>query len=31
MKPPLYLTAGDVMELGITGVGAQRQRVIGPR
>jgi 2,4-diketo-3-deoxy-L-fuconate hydrolase len=31
MKPPLYLTEGDVMELGVTGLGAQRQRVIGPR
>jgi 2,4-didehydro-3-deoxy-L-rhamnonate hydrolase len=31
MKPPLYLTEGDVMELGVTGLGTQRQRVIGPR
>jgi 2-keto-4-pentenoate hydratase/2-oxohepta-3-ene-1,7-dioic acid hydratase in catechol pathway len=31
MKPPLYLAEGDVMELGVTGLGAQRQRVIGPR
>ncbi len=31
MKPPLYLAAGDVMELGVTGLGTQRQRVIGPR
>jgi 2-keto-4-pentenoate hydratase/2-oxohepta-3-ene-1,7-dioic acid hydratase in catechol pathway len=31
MKPPLYLVEGDVMELGVTGLGTQRQRVIGPR
>lgn len=28
MKPPRYLRAGDVMELGIEGLGVQRQRVI---
>ncbi|HKT41044.1 MAG TPA: fumarylacetoacetate hydrolase family protein [Rhodanobacteraceae bacterium] len=27
-KPPVYLKAGDVMELGIEGLGAQRQRVV---
>ncbi|WHZ20363.1 MAG: 2,4-diketo-3-deoxy-L-fuconate hydrolase [Rhodanobacteraceae bacterium] len=27
-KPPVYLKAGDVMELGIDGLGAQRQRVV---
>jgi 2-keto-4-pentenoate hydratase/2-oxohepta-3-ene-1,7-dioic acid hydratase in catechol pathway len=27
MKPPRYLTAGDVVELGITGLGKQRQTV----
>ncbi|HJU07217.1 MAG TPA: fumarylacetoacetate hydrolase family protein [Rhodanobacteraceae bacterium] len=27
-KPPVYLKSGDVMELGITGMGRQRQRVI---
>jgi len=27
-KPPLYLKPGDVMELGIAGLGAQRQTVI---
>ncbi|HYC94544.1 MAG TPA: fumarylacetoacetate hydrolase family protein [Sphingomicrobium sp.] len=27
-KPPRYLQAGDVMELGIDGLGVQRQRVI---
>lgn len=28
MKPPQYLKAGDVVELGIEGLGAQRQDVI---
>lgn len=28
MKPPRYLKAGDVMELGIEGLGVQRQRVV---
>jgi len=27
-KPPLYLEVGDVMELGIEGLGVQRQRVV---
>jgi len=27
-KPPVYLKPGDVMELGIDGLGAQRQRVV---
>jgi 2,4-didehydro-3-deoxy-L-rhamnonate hydrolase len=27
MKPPVYLTEGDVMELGIAGLGQQRQQV----
>ena len=27
-KPPLYLDAGDVMELGISGLGTQRQTVV---
>jgi 2,4-diketo-3-deoxy-L-fuconate hydrolase len=27
-KPPVYLKAGDVMELGIQGLGTQRQRVV---
>lgn len=31
MTPPTYLQVGDVMELGIDGLGAQRQRVIAPR
>jgi len=25
LKPPLYLAAGDVVELGIAGLGEQRQ------
>ncbi|TDN91631.1 fumarylacetoacetate hydrolase family protein [Microbacterium sp. BK668] len=29
--PPIWLQAGDVMTLGIDGLGEQRQRVIGPR
>ena len=28
MKPPVFLRAGDVMTLGISGLGAQRQRVV---
>ncbi len=31
MKPPRYLKPGDVMELGIDGLGRQRQQVIAPR
>jgi 2,4-diketo-3-deoxy-L-fuconate hydrolase len=31
MQPPVYLRPGDVMELGITGLGTQRQRVRAPR
>ena len=27
-KPPVYLRAGDVMELGIDGLGTQRQRTV---
>ncbi|MFH8491087.1 fumarylacetoacetate hydrolase family protein [Streptomyces longisporoflavus] len=30
-NPPIWLQAGDVMELGISGLGAQRQHVVGPR
>lgn len=30
MKPPIYLRAGDVVALGIEGLGTQRQRVIDP-
>ena len=28
MKPPQYLKVGDVMTLGITGLGEQKQRVV---
>ncbi len=31
LKPPVWLQAGDVMELGIDGLGAQRQNVVAPR
>jgi 2-keto-4-pentenoate hydratase/2-oxohepta-3-ene-1,7-dioic acid hydratase in catechol pathway len=31
LRPPVYLRAGDVMELGIDGLGRQRQHVVGPR
>lgn len=30
-KPPVYLKPGDVMELGIAGLGTQRQRVVAAR
>ncbi|SFR94920.1 2-keto-4-pentenoate hydratase/2-oxohepta-3-ene-1,7-dioic acid hydratase (catechol pathway) [Microbacterium sp. cf046] len=30
-RPPVWLQPGDVMELGIDGLGVQRQHVIGPR
>ncbi|MFF4619154.1 fumarylacetoacetate hydrolase family protein [Nonomuraea jabiensis] len=30
-NPPIWLQPGDVMELGIDRLGAQRQQVIGPR
>jgi 2-keto-4-pentenoate hydratase/2-oxohepta-3-ene-1,7-dioic acid hydratase in catechol pathway len=29
--PPVWLQPGDVMELGIDGLGTQRQRVVAPR
>lgn len=29
--PPVWLTPGDVMSLGIAGLGTQRQRVVAPR
>ncbi|MER7502844.1 fumarylacetoacetate hydrolase family protein [Nonomuraea pusilla] len=29
--PPIWLKPGDVMELGIDGLGSQRQRVVAPR
>jgi 2-keto-4-pentenoate hydratase/2-oxohepta-3-ene-1,7-dioic acid hydratase in catechol pathway len=28
MKPPVYLKPGDVVELGIEGLGESRQRVV---
>lgn len=31
MTDPVWLKEGDVMTLGITGLGTQRQRVVGPR
>ncbi len=31
MKPPVYLKAGDVVEMGIDGLGVQRQKVVGFR
>jgi 2,4-diketo-3-deoxy-L-fuconate hydrolase len=31
MQPPVWLKAGDVMELGIEGLGSQRQTVISAR
>ena len=30
-KPPVWLQPGDVMELGVEGLGTQRQNVLGPR
>jgi 2,4-diketo-3-deoxy-L-fuconate hydrolase len=30
-RPPVWLQPGDVMELGITGLGQQRQKVLAPR
>ncbi|MDQ1586972.1 MAG: 2,4-didehydro-3-deoxy-L-rhamnonate hydrolase [Microbacteriaceae bacterium] len=30
-KPPIYLQPGDVMELGIDGLGTQRQTLLAPR
>jgi len=29
MKPPRYLQPGDVVEMGITGLGVQKNRVVG--
>jgi len=31
MKPPLYLKAGDMVELGIDGLGESRQEVVDYR
>ena len=30
-SPPVWLQPGDVMELGVEGLGSQRQHVVGPR
>jgi len=30
-KPPIWLQPGDVMELGIEGLGSQHQTVLAPR
>jgi 2-keto-4-pentenoate hydratase/2-oxohepta-3-ene-1,7-dioic acid hydratase in catechol pathway len=30
-KPPRWLNDGDVVELGIEGLGVQRQQIVGPR
>ena len=30
-KPPVWLQPGDVIELGVEGLGTQRQNVLGPR
>jgi 2,4-didehydro-3-deoxy-L-rhamnonate hydrolase len=30
-KPPRYLNPGDVVELGIEGLGTQRQQIVSPR
>jgi 2-keto-4-pentenoate hydratase/2-oxohepta-3-ene-1,7-dioic acid hydratase in catechol pathway len=29
MKPPVFLKEGDIMELGIDGLGISKQKVIG--
>jgi 2-keto-4-pentenoate hydratase/2-oxohepta-3-ene-1,7-dioic acid hydratase in catechol pathway len=31
MSPPQWLSAGDIVELGISGLGAQRQTIVGAR
>jgi 2-keto-4-pentenoate hydratase/2-oxohepta-3-ene-1,7-dioic acid hydratase in catechol pathway len=28
LKPPVYLKPGDIVELGIEGLGTQRQNVV---
>ena len=30
-RPPVWLQPGDVVELGVEGLGSQRQRILGPR
>ena len=29
MKPPRYLEPGDVLTMGITGLGVQKNRIVG--
>jgi 2-keto-4-pentenoate hydratase/2-oxohepta-3-ene-1,7-dioic acid hydratase in catechol pathway len=31
MKPPSYLKAGDIVELGVDGLGKSRQEIVAPR
>jgi 2,4-diketo-3-deoxy-L-fuconate hydrolase len=31
MTPPTFLKAGDVVELGIDGLGSQRQRILASK
>jgi 2-keto-4-pentenoate hydratase/2-oxohepta-3-ene-1,7-dioic acid hydratase in catechol pathway len=31
LKPPVWLEVGDVMELGVEGLGTQRQIIVAPR
>jgi 2-keto-4-pentenoate hydratase/2-oxohepta-3-ene-1,7-dioic acid hydratase in catechol pathway len=31
MKPPRYLKSGDVVELGIDGLGSQKQNITADR
>jgi 2,4-didehydro-3-deoxy-L-rhamnonate hydrolase len=31
LAPPVWLQPGDVVELGVEGLGSQRQKVVGPR
>ena len=30
MKPPTYLKAGDIVELGVDGLGKARQEIVAP-
>jgi 2-keto-4-pentenoate hydratase/2-oxohepta-3-ene-1,7-dioic acid hydratase in catechol pathway len=30
MNPPRYLKAGDIVELGVEGLGESRQQVVNP-
>jgi 2-keto-4-pentenoate hydratase/2-oxohepta-3-ene-1,7-dioic acid hydratase in catechol pathway len=31
LRPPVWLQPGDIIELGIDGLGSQRQQVLAPR